>query len=262
MFGDRPELILPLVLDIANLIRQAAQKQVEEQHKSNVHRFKEQERIPSAQWLRRSFNVNPLGFQKPKEPLLRKSSLPVKTLQMNMQDDRLMVEEMDEPLVELATEQQFPIKIKTVNFSEGKNPEALPLIQTSFKKQRYDEMTYHERKMNMTAFNQTAKHKDQIAMPSDGPIPVSVTLPRADTPELFSFKNLSREQIEDLAFSELNGTLTVEEILNGTDPNSPMAEMLVSRYRKKHHFKKGFGGDETCERFTGGVCLKVDDYPM
>jgi hypothetical protein len=265
MFGDRPELILPLVLDIANLIRSAAQKQLSDEYYPN-DRYKEEERIPNNQWLRRSFNVNAKAFQKPIEEPAKSFSNPKNSFSNHMKDDRLLIEENDKPVEKpTKSENQEP---RSMDFDkpEPKSPEALPFIQASAKKQRYEAMTYHERKMNMTAFNQTETHKDQLAMASDGPV-LQVTLPRALVDSTFSFskpqtQNLTREQIEDLAFGQLNGTMKEEEesFLNGTGQGSPTAEMLIARFRKKKPFRKYT--EETCERFTGGVCLRVDDYPM
>lgn len=259
MFGDRPELILPLVLDIANLIRSAAQKQSDEYY-PNDH-YKEQERIPNNQWLRRSFNVNAKGFQKPSDGIAKPQSNPRNSFSSYITDERLSVEENEKPIETPSKPVSAEPRSMDFNMPESKSPEALPFIQLSAKKQRYEAMTYHERNMNMTAFNQTESHKDQLAMASDGPIPV--TLPRAEVLELALGKNLTRDQIEDLAFAGLNGTFKEEDeasFLNGTSAESPTAEMLISRFRKKKPFRKF--NDETCERFTGGVCLRVDDYPM
>ena len=253
MFGDRPDLILPLVLDIANLIRAAAQKQREEFRKSD--RYREHEKLTSAQILRRSFNVNARGFEKPEDDTV--GTILVAPAPSHLKNDRLEVEEVDH--VKVIDQPQAEARSIDFNYQpalEQNRPQALPLI--SAKKQRYEAMTYHERKLNMTAFNQTPKHKDQLAMPSDGPIPV--TLPRIEPSQS---RNMSIEEIEDLAFSSLNGTLEETEAESNVtvDPNSPMAEMLVGgRYRKRNPFRKGYI-EETCERFTGGVCLRVQNYP-
>lgn len=251
MFGDRPDLILPLVLDIANLIRAAAQKQREEFRKSD--RYREHEKLTSDQILRRSFNVNARGFEKAEDDSV--GTIMVAPPPSHLRTDRLEIEEAD--TVNVKEHSQNEARSIDFNYQpEQSRPQALPLI--SAKKQRYEAMTYHERKLNMTAFNQTPKHKDQLAMPSDGPIPV--TLPRIEPSQS---RNMSIEEIEDMAFSSLNGTLEEVEVDSNVtvDPNSPMAEMLVGgRYRKRNPFRKGYV-EESCERFTGGVCLRVQNYP-
>ena len=91
MFGDRPDLILPLVLDIANLIRAAAQKQREEFRKSD--RYREHEKLTNAQILRRSFNVNARGFEKPEDDTV--GTILVAPVQSLLKNDRLEVDEVD-----------------------------------------------------------------------------------------------------------------------------------------------------------------------
>lgn len=77
-------------------------------------------------------------------------------------------------------------------------------------------------------------------------------------------RNLSMEEVEDLALSGLNGTIgqSLKDV-NGSDI-SPMA--LIGRYHKKHYpgFRHGSQGPfpEACERFTGGLCLNVKNYPI
>lgn len=83
------------------------------------------------------------------------------------------------------------------------------------------------------------------------------SLPRAQqnsTP-----RNLSRDQIEDLAFSGLNASShdTFKDV-NGT-LIAPSA--LIGRYRKRPHTYKSGPFPETCERFTGGICLQDKNYP-
>lgn len=77
--------------------------------------------------------------------------------------------------------------------------------------------------------------------------------------------NLTREEIEDQALSGLNGTF-IEQIhdVNGT-LITPVP--LIGRYRKKGSpgkppFIRGGPFPEPCERFTGGICINVNDYPV
>lgn len=77
--------------------------------------------------------------------------------------------------------------------------------------------------------------------------------------------NLTLEEIEDQALSGLNGTF-IEEIhdVNGT-LITPVP--LIGRYRKKGSpgkppFTRGGPFPEPCERFTGGICINVNNYPV
>lgn len=86
----------------------------------------------------------------------------------------------------------------------------------------------------------------------------SFTLPRVQPTY---DKNLTLEEIEDLALSGLNGTVreSIKDV-NGSEI-SPMG--LIGRYRKKNTFRNSPGPfPETCDRFTGGICLNVKNYPM
>lgn len=71
-------------------------------------------------------------------------------------------------------------------------------------------------------------------------------------------RNMSLEEIENLAFSELNGT-THEHLKEANGSLiSPMP--LIGRYRKKNPYRTG--PIPECERFTGGICLNVKNYPL
>ena len=84
------------------------------------------------------------------------------------------------------------------------------------------------------------------------------TLPRINPT---TNRNLTLEEIEDLAFSTLNGTVEMESIrdVNGSEL-SPEA-LIGGRYRKKKPNRNG-PFPESCERFTGGICINVKNYPM
>lgn len=71
-------------------------------------------------------------------------------------------------------------------------------------------------------------------------------------------RNMSLEEIENLAFSGLNGTS--HEGLQDVNGSLISPVPLIGRYRKK---LKGRPGPfpEKCERFTGGLCLNAKDYP-
>lgn len=91
----------------------------------------------------------------------------------------------------------------------------------------------------------------------------SLLLPRSQTS---SRKNLTMEQVESLALSGLNGTFreTLKDV-NGSDISPEALIGNGGRYRKRppqspYRSKGPF--PEPCERFTGGLCLNVKNYPM
>lgn len=74
-------------------------------------------------------------------------------------------------------------------------------------------------------------------------------------------RNMSREEIEDLALSGLNGTY--EESIRDVNGSLISPAALIGRLRKKSQPSYRPGPyPETCERFTGGVCLNVKNYPV
>lgn len=204
MFGDsntRP-LLLPIVYDLANLVREGFLRsdKYQEHEKQNRHQF-----------LRRSFEVDPKSLVKEVDFSAPSSS---------MRDERLQVEDIDEPRVKSVGE----------NFDSLK-PEALMMVLN---------------KSRETSTDKTMSFK----------------LPRVHTSQANQTKSISMEEIENLAFSGINGTSmeTISDV-NGTNL-SPMP--LIGRYRKKSQpqYKNTGPFPETCERFTGGLCLNVKNYPM
>lgn len=358
MFGNRPDLILPLILDIANLIRTAALKDKESTKSSD--KYSEHEKLPTVQLLRRSFKVErPMerrtgtaadedevddedavgeinqhaddraadeesveedgnvgvgvieeqsqqhaavsAVRNQRDHNIDRSerraavvSIDVAAPVNNLKDDR--IEEVDEEPKIIENESQSRSLASNLQPVFEKLVQSLPSsfhlhqqqlhtakklrnrlhqpIQSQHSHQTAadDSMTYHESKLNMTAFNGT--QKDQIAMPSDGPIPV--TLPRSDTPlyNMNGNRNLTMEEIEDLALSSLNGTEfgddvahegNQQQMLGGAPVNNsllPTAEMLIGgRYRKGYGYHKN-KIDDSCDTFAGGICLRVENYPM
>lgn len=228
LFGDRKKLLLPIIFDIANLVRTASTSSENTFNK----KYQEQEAIPDAQYLRRSFRES-LSEQSIKNDVVNTTEIEIP--QSNLKDDRLQIEESDS------------------------STKVLP-PQTSSLKVSSDSRSFHERKLNMTNFHGTT---DQVALESIGPL--DVTLPRS----LPSTVNISLEQYEHLALSELNDTLTENQVNRGNGTEGlPTPEMLISRYRMKNPYRKNTvvhphtGIDlRTCERF-GNLCLRVEDYPM
>lgn len=197
MFGDtntRP-LLLPIVYDLANLVREGFLRS---------DKYQEHEKQNHNQFLRRSFNVEPTSKVTKEIDFSAPSNL--------MRDETLHIE-VDEPRT----------KNNEENFDDIK-PEALMIV-----------------------LNNSRVHVTERSYLLENPA-----------------RNLSMEEVEDLALSGLNGTI-VQSLMdaNGSDI-SPMA--FIGRYRKKNHqdFRHGSQGPfpEACERFTGGLCLNVKNYPI
>lgn len=232
LFGDRKKLILPIVFDIANLVRTAASST---QNTFNGN-YQEHETIPEAQYLRRSFSESLSDMLDKYEAV---NTTEVEVPASHLKDDRLQIEESDSSTK--------PIKPQDTD-------------NTSETQSKSGSRSFHERKLNMTNFEGST---DQDAMESS--VRLQVTLPRSFS----SMPNISLEQYENLALSDLNDTLAENQVLktNSTE-GLPTPEMLISRYRVKNPYRKNTlvhpptGIDlRTCERF-GTLCLHVEDYPM
>lgn len=117
--------------------------------------------------------------------------------------------------------------------------------------------SYHERKLNMTDFRGTRESNDQQAIESETQI--HVTLPNKNlTSATTTKKALSLEEIENLAFHELNGTNGSTDNGNSysnttNSENLPEPEMLIRPYRVRPR--------PIAERFDN-IYLYVADYPM
>lgn len=116
--------------------------------------------------------------------------------------------------------------------------------------------SYHEWKLNMTDFHGTREANDQQAIESE--TRVRVALPNATVTSMpLVTTTLSLEDIENLAFADLNGTSATGEsngITNGTsDENLPEPEMLVRPFRMRPR--------PIAERFDN-LFLYVSDYPL
>lgn len=299
LFGNREDLILPLILDIANLIKMAAENAYHAQQRKKVQEF---EQPPSMQLLRRSFFTlpRPEGFRRYVETL-KKTQVPrveesdeeetqatvtdiTKLIVSNMKDDRMQLDDKDlEAIVRNVSHERnkrdkemtpasFPLVLTHPVPEEDENVEQDHI-------QKKLELTYHERKMNMTSFNATKKHEDQEAMASDqGPF-ISFALPDS---------NMTRDEIEDLTF-EAVGTTTLSSVNvtseNASDfENLPKPEQLIRIVRPKliQNNNRLINGkqqlqqrqqrpalrkqtvaplEEVCEKFSSTVCISVKNYP-
>lgn len=199
MFGDTntKPLLLPIVYDLANLVREGFLRS---------DKYQEHEPQNTNQFLRRSFVVDSKKATKEVE-----FSAPSN----NYRDETLQVDEDDEP------------RIKNSEKIDDIKAEPLMLVLNS----------------SLTDRPKT-----------------TFSLPRAQ--ENSHPRNLSREEIEDLAFSGLNGTS--HETFKDETGSSISPSALIGRYRKKNPqgYKSPGPFPETCERFTGGICLNVKNYPV
>lgn len=243
MFGDRKKLILPLVFDIANLVKTAAIHGNKRYPEYSPYPPARNEMMPQPEFLRRNDVIQDATFYRNESvaSLLTSQRSPVN----NIKDDRFLVDIGEGRVKSVVTES-----------STEKNTHNRPSLP-----QTTDNRSYHERKLNMTAFNVNGT-KDQYAVEST--VQLQIALPKRHE----NRPNMTLEEYEELAFHQLNGTMRSS---NGTSVESlPIPEMLISRYRVKPPFRKfpqpstGSSIDsngKTCERF-GTLCLRVDDYPM
>lgn len=188
MFGDSHSLLLPILFDLANLVREGFLRS--EKYKEDKY-----------QLLRRSL------------PLDRAKASAIKEIEFSpkpnsLRDDSLHVDDdKDEP------------ETKEIQESlDGLLPDPSSLVQNS----------------------------------------TLLSRPNAFSPQSNSARNMSLEAIENLAFTEINGTSHVKE--NNDSFISPMA-LVGLPYRRKIPYRSG-PLPETCERFTGGICLNVKNYPL
>ncbi|KAL1373733.1 hypothetical protein pipiens_005100 [Culex pipiens pipiens] len=267
MFGDRQELILPLVYDIANMIRTVAKK--ESLLNNQFPAADEEEQVPSQQLLRRSFSVRsePQGFR---------MSTEVESADSNLKDDRLVVDVDDEADVEPAGPEGrslTPVAEKLVQSKPRFNN--AQMVKSRDKTE--DRMSYHERKLNMTAFNSTKNQRDQMAMPSDGPIPITLlkhtpyqkySTPTTTVEPEPEVTTLTLEEIEDMALAGLNGTeldaLQASVASGNGNGTGPVAEMLIGGYKNRppgYHKIHMLLPNEKCDHFSTGVCIRVENYP-
>lgn len=233
MFGDRKKLILPLVFDIANLVKSAATHATKQYHKYSSYPPANTEMMPEPEFLKR---------------MDADVSSPVS----HLKNDRFVVDDGESKIKNIATTADQNSNEKTTQKKKDRAivPQPTHGINT-------DNRSYHERKLNMTNFNVNGT-KDQHAMES------TIQFHIAAYPNQ---SNMTLEEYEELAFHQLNGTV---KSANGSVESLPMPEMLISRYRTKQPFRKftqpGSSGLDiglkTCEQRFGTLCLRVDDYPI
>lgn len=275
MFGDRKELILPLVLDIANLVRMAAESNdaapLARSTRQTLAVRQQHESLPSAEFLRAEPNAQP------------------RVLDSAMHDDRFSVDVGEDD-----------VKIKHTSDTQINEGRAFHVTRSA---PFYDHLL---KKMVPNVRSAMAPKKHPILQrrvdsgipprpPSNLPlnqkpfvVPSTTITPMPETtPFISSVGNGSDlyNEVEDLALNSLNGTyigdseaqatdtgLESEDAVdeNEDDEQLPTAEKLIGgRYRKKPHSRYShrkpglsLSSASLCEKFTGSVCLRVEDYPM
>ncbi|CAO1410803.1 unnamed protein product [Diamesa tonsa] len=200
------ELLLPIVYDLANLVREGFLR---------TDTYKEHEKQNRNQFLRRSFNVNAKGFEKRSDTV---KETQVQPLMSFMREDTFSVDVDDSPRIK--NEKNVPERM------EDLIPQPLRLIRSQ---------------TTPTAAREQA---------------IPVTLSRKEPP-----KNLTLTEIEDLAFSSINGTMD-EEFSADTNSTEFSPQALIGKGRRKNPYLSKGPHPETCERFTGGICLNVKNYPI
>lgn len=266
MFGDRKELILPLVLDIANLVRMAAD--------SNDSQPQSAAAAPTAEFLR--------------APAAVPEAQP-HAIDSAMHDDRLGVDfGGDEPKI---------MDTKNNNHNEQRAflvTRSAPFYDHLMKKMVPNMRSQMAPKKMAPILQRRVDSGSPPAPPSNLPLnqrPFVVPSTSTPIPEgttTFSFVasgNESFNEVEDLALNGLNGTYVEDSEALASDTGMdagedaddedeehlPTAEKLIGgRYRKKPHSRyshrkpgySGLGSPSLCEKFTGSVCLRVEDYPM
>lgn len=261
MFGDDEKLTLPIIFDIANLVKTAADKYLRYEH----------EMLPTAA---------------PNEE-------PLQTISSRRNLDLTSTEEIDDfledPYMEpkLINEELIP-KPETTNSSRSKR-------STEFvhKLVRAIPLSHDTNQLNTTQFLGPYESMPETSRPIAPTISTTVEYrPTKETTFPSDAENtvIDYNQVEDLALAELNGT----DFVPGPPPPTtsfpkskgdlPAAEELVGgphirgsnkiRYKSKpprggvptglsiRPIKPSEVYPKRCERFTASMCINADDYPL
>lgn len=197
------------------------------------HLYKEKESPISIQQLRRNFPRAMVDF---------------------IMDDRMQVEDKEGHVVNRTKDVKNKDHQNRIKRSLHYQPQPQPYHHN-----------IHRRKLNIDSID-TAGLDENLTNQT-----IPVTLTRIESP--YSPSNGTLEEIEHLALSDLNGTVSypTKSLHNQNreeDESLPTPEKLISssRYRSKrpHQRKPQLiqEGLRNCERFTGTLCLHVNDYPM
>lgn len=270
-FGDREELILPLILDIANLIKIAGNRAHEP--------YLENEVTPTYQSLRRSF-FHATPFKRPVAEAQKSSNEDDETqesaakvveitqfVNSHQHDDTLSVDEDEvivkdnngnvrddldgessnyeqvyvEPERSKNTVDSIPIAQRR-DMKQGRSFDVVRaerLIQQPINEEKLA-LSYHERKFNMSAFNATKTHLDQEAMASDHEGIFSVALPDDVSHNNNNARNMTLDELEDLVMRSLQGDAEnfEDNERNQTTESLPTPEQLIAYKRLRPKGKR------------------------
>ncbi|ALC43361.1 NT1 [Drosophila busckii] len=280
MFGDDKKLLLPIVYDLANLVKNSARKYIRLEDLTVAALQKRQDDLTAEESVQDD-SVGTIDVSG-KSPVQQPAEL---------EDffDEMQAELLDPQMINEALQLATPTatsskrKRRAANEFVHKLPRSVPLSVTE--QQLLGGVAGRTIKLNTTAFQQ----------PND--TPMTTVGPGATQ---------SYEQIEDLAFAGLNGTELplanaderVAESGSGEEPLPSPEELIAGpRYRlnnnQNHHQRLsakmppikrkrtqsgGYGRGrpkpaasshnpvvtthKKCERFTNNMCIRTDDYPL
>ena len=271
MFGDRKELILPLVLDIANLVRMAAESneaapQLPPSAGNTLAVRDQYESLPSAEFLRAEPEAQP--------------SVPNSAIH----DDRLNID-LDEAKPKIRDARSFNnnqqrafLVTRSAPFYDHLFKKMGPNQRTPMASQKAPAL---QRRVDLV--NAPGAAPSNLPL-NQKPFVVPTTTPPTTTTTKITIVrgNDSLNEIEELALNGLNGTLvddperdnngttTTDDSANDDEEALPTAEKLIGgRYRKRPPSRYSnrlpgstYSAASLCEKFTGSVCLRVEDYPM
>lgn len=256
LFNDQSQnLVMPILQDIANLIRTAAHSRIENAVNEEVGRKRAVEFLEKTSAILLGSPQNENVDTDSSKPICANDNAALQSnspapIASALRDDRLQIDEdIDDVLttrnlvtVNLATTAAAdkPISHKKGRslFATASSTRAVVpgLVEPSLagrSRRIGDQRSYHERKLNMTNFNGTS---DQYAMESEG-VPIQITLPRAPmprannahapTPMQPAAQQLTLEQYEELAFRDLNETSATTTATSAADAAANMPAMMV-----------------------------------
>lgn len=245
MFGEKRKLILPIILDIANVVKNASIEQQQERAKIHQQRQHQHKKHQSRQHHQQ---------QQQQQSGKRKYEIMKKRHRRSIEYNENGSQNTHNNDMAMVIK-QFQRNLKsTKNNRQRKSTNYFTFYRDMFNRS------------NMTTTD--IRKTDDIEMAADDTADdnthfdddnfVHVTLP------LLTNRTISLDEYEDLALSELNGTdffdeYQPDEKLNETLPEPAM--LLGNRYHIPINRHPVFLNTRKCELF-GNLCLRVEDYPM
>lgn len=257
MFGDRKELILPLVLDIANLVQMAAQ--------TNDAEPPPQDAAAKATTAGKTLAVRDQYELLPSAELTSSRVERSAPQLAALNDDRMVVEEpAPVEISDNRKEGRSLIVNRSAPFYDHLMKKIIPRVRTPTIQRRSDVAA------------SPGLNKAPFVVPSTQN---GNNIPETTISHVQRNNTESYNEVEDLALRALNGTVldtdSAAQLNNNDDDEDeetlPTAEKLIGgRYRKKPHSRYShrkppsypISNPSLCEKFTGSVCLRVEDYPM